>query len=126
MGEAALAQMRTAGLTEERMQQGRAGVVASAERAGRRGERSRAAFAAAAPELPAAGAMPHVEDWMLLCSGHFRTLSSYENGERHLLRFVRAQVAVMNIRGLDVDHLLRPAVVDGEETLKVRSSGLRA
>lgn len=72
--------------------------------------------AANATDLPEF-VLPHVDGWSLLLSCHHRTLPGLQGHERPVLRFVRAQYAVMALRGLDTEPLLREVVV-GDRTVK--------
>lgn len=106
-GEDHLLLMVRGGVTPERIQSARAALTAAAERAGKLGEPSRAVHAAANPtELPDS-TLPHPEDWRLLLGRFHRTLAGLESQERQLLRFMRADYAMMTLRGEDTDHLLR-------------------
>lgn len=116
-GEAAYTALVQAGVSVERVQHARERLNTMAERMGLRGEPSRAVHAAVnATDMPEFH-LPHVDDWRLLVSCHHRTLAGLEDHERTVLRFVRAQYAVMALRGLDTEHLLKD-VGDGEAAVK--------
>lgn len=118
-GEAAYTAMVQAGASEERIQHARGRLNVLAERMGQRGEPSRAVHAAVnETELPQF-VLPHVDDWNLLVSLHHRTLPGLEAHERLVLRFVRAQYAVMALCGMDTDSLLKDMIVDGNMVKRV-------
>lgn len=107
-GEALIEELERKGITLPRIQQARACINAAAVRAGNRGERSRAVFAAVSGVSLPTFSLPQLDDWRLLMSHHYRTLPGLENAERNVLRFARAHYAVLSSRALETEHLLRP------------------
>ena len=109
-----------AGLSLRRMQRMKTSSLRSAERAGRRGEPSTAVAAALnCLQIPEPG-LPDWREWVVLLSGMSRSLPAVEGRQRTILRFLSAQVAVLNARGADTTHLMTTETVDGEDVCRVR------
>jgi len=104
-----------------RMQRIKAVFQGNTERAGARGELSRAVGAAMnCVQLENPG-VPDWRDWVLVVAPNHRTHASLESQQTLILRFVSAHLAVLNTRGADTSHILRDEVIDGEEVCQVRN-----
>lgn len=106
------------GMTPQRIQKSQRHLACAADMIARRNEASREVATAVNTRALPSFALPDVNDWMLLHAGHHNTLPSMEQSVKTTLRFVRAQIACLRLRGEAIEGLLQK---DSSDEWKERS-----